>query len=123
MGRPRKQPRRIMTFNINETTAQRIDDLNLSNRSEWANQALLDIMDGRLAQRQDLLDKHNESTRDSIQDDLLKELGGDPHRLTVLLFSALQRAGLDDYKIKGRFTIGEQLLLAINTQAFKDRLE
>lgn len=112
-----------MTFNINETTAQRIDDLNLSNRSEWANQALLDIMDGRLAQRQDLLDKHNDATREAIQDDLLKQLGEDPHRMTVLLFSALQRAGLDDYKIKGRFTIGEQLLVAINTQAFKDRLE
>lgn len=109
-----------MTFNINETTAQRIDDLNLRNRSEWANQALLDIMDGRLAQRQDLLDRHNEATRAAIEDELTKQLDNDPHRLAILLLNSLQKAGLADSKLKGRFSIGDQLVIAINTQAFRD---
>lgn len=120
MGRPRKQPRRVMTFNINESTAQRIDNLNLANRSEWANKALLDVMDSRIEERQALLDRHNEKTIADIEDDLLKRLSEDPHRLTTMLFSAIQRVGLDQVKIKGRYTLSEQLLLAIQAKAFKE---
>lgn len=120
MGRPRKQPRRVMTFNINETTAQRIDNLNLSNRSEWANKALLDVMDGRLAEREDLLDRHNDETIDQIRDELLKELQEDTHRLVVLLFNSLTAQDWNFVKIKGRYTLHEQLLKAINDGRFKE---
>ena len=120
MGRPRKQPRRVMTFNINESTAQRIDNLNLSNRSEWANKALLDVMDSRIEEREALLDRHNEKTIKKIEDDLLIRLSDDPHRLATMLFMAIQRIGLDDVRIKGRYTLSEQLRLAIQSKAFQE---
>ncbi len=47
MGRPRKQPRTILTFNVNDSTAERIDALRLSNRSEWANKVFKDYLDER----------------------------------------------------------------------------
>lgn len=47
MGRPRKQPRTILTFNVNDATAERIDALRLSNRSEWANKVFKDYLDDR----------------------------------------------------------------------------
>lgn len=40
MGRPRKQPRRIVTFNLNIPLAEAIDDLPVKNRSEWMNKQL-----------------------------------------------------------------------------------
>ena len=47
MGRPRKQPRTILTFNVNDATAERIDALRLTNRSEWANKVFKDYLDDR----------------------------------------------------------------------------
>lgn len=123
MGRPRKQPRRVMTFNINETTAQRIDNLNLSNRSEWANKALLDVMDDRLATTKgrhlEELAKAKKKAAEDAEDALLVELSNDPHRLTAMLFSALQRTGFDQTKIKGRYTLSQQLLQALNDGTFR----
>jgi len=50
MGRPRKQPARITTFNLPITTADRIDDLRLSNRSAWATKVFDDYFADREAQ-------------------------------------------------------------------------
>lgn len=123
MGRPRKQPRRVMTFNINETTAQRIDNLNLSNRSEWANKALTDIMDDRLATTKghhlEELKKAKKTAAEDAENALITELSDNPHRLATMLFSSLQRAGFDQTKIKGRYTLSEQLLKAINDGTFR----
>lgn len=123
MGRPRKQPRRIVTFNLDVTTADRIDDLGISNRSEWANKALLEVMDGRLAQRQDLLERHNEATVTDIQNDLLESLEQNPHRLAAMLFNSLNIMGFGDLKIKGRYTLAEQLRLALNRGTLKPDFE
>ena len=42
MGRPRKAPARITTFTLPITLADRIDDLNLKNRSAWATKVITD---------------------------------------------------------------------------------
>ena len=42
MGRPRKAPARITTFNLPVTLAEQIDDLNLKNRSAWATKVISD---------------------------------------------------------------------------------
>lgn len=117
MGRPRKQPRRIVTFNLDVTTADRIDDLGISNRSEWANKALLEVMDGRIAQRQDLLERHNEATVEAVQGDLIEELQSDPRRLAAMLANSLIRNGLITYKAKGRYSLYDQLSTATGRSA------
>lgn len=45
MGRPRKQPRRIVTFNLNLPLAEAIDDLPVKNRSEWMNKHLPTLLE------------------------------------------------------------------------------
>ncbi len=42
MGRPRKQPARIMTANLPLTTWAKMDDLRLTNRSVWLNRVILE---------------------------------------------------------------------------------
>lgn len=42
MGRPRKQPARILTANIPITTWDRLDNLALTNRSVWLNRVILE---------------------------------------------------------------------------------
>lgn len=42
MGRPRKQPARILTANIPVTTWDELDALRLTNRSVWLNRVILD---------------------------------------------------------------------------------
>lgn len=118
MGRPRKQPRRILTFNINETTAQRIDDLNLANRSEWANGVFLEVMDDRLARRQgqqlDELDAREQKGREEA----IADLAGNPKRLAAMLLAAMQQQGLSDLKVKGRYTLAEQLFISVDNDLF-----
>jgi len=117
MGRPRKQPRRIVTFNLDLTTADRIDALGLKNRSEWANRALLEVMDGRLAQRQDLLERHNEATIDAVESEILEQLSNDPRRLAAMLANSLIRNGLISYTAKGRYSLYNQLSVATGRTA------
>lgn len=45
MGRPRKQPRRIVTFNLNLPLAEAIDNLPVKNRSEWMNKNLPSLLE------------------------------------------------------------------------------
>lgn len=109
MGRPRKQPRRIMTFNLNEPLAQRIDDLNLSNRSEWANGVFKEVMDDRLAQRQGQRLEEMENARlDAAVDGAeaeLENIRNSVYRAALLFQQALDRAGLGEFRVKGRYDI------------------
>ena len=69
MGRPRKQPRRIMTFNLNVPLADAIDALPIKNRSEWANNVLPDVLDNLDAGA--ALRAGGERALEEIDDDLL----------------------------------------------------
>lgn len=69
MGRPRKQPRRIMTFNINLPLADAIDALPVKNRSEWMNRSLPALLDAQQANR--ALKAGGERAIEMIDTDLL----------------------------------------------------
>lgn len=118
MGRRRKQPRRIVTFNLNQSIADEIDDLRLPNRSEWANKVLREVLDGRTEDRQ----LRNVTLRDDLAYDaeqrLLNELLANPARLTQLLINSLNDFNIGDERMKGRFSIEEQLLILRNELMF-----
>lgn len=128
MGRPRKQPRRIVTFNLNADLAQRIDDLNLSNRSEWANGVFREVMDDRLAQRQgqvleDIANAEDRAAQEAV-DEELEDIRNSVYRAAILLQQALDRADLNDYKVKGRYDIGTHVsgfLMALAVGDLTDR--
>lgn len=92
MGRPRKQPRTILTFNVNDSTAERIDALRLSNRSEWANKVFKDYLDDR------------EETREAFED--RAKVIADPAALISripnrqLLSAALARIPFDKKRLR-----------------------
>lgn len=113
MGRPRKSPRRVVTFNINLGTADRIDELRLSNRSEWANKVFTDYLDNRDDLTKTAIDNRVQKAAEDAQADLLDNLSMDPRRLMVMLYNSLQRNGYDDYKPKGRYTLTELLQTAV----------
>lgn len=114
MGRRRKQPRRIVTFNLNQSIADEIDDLRLPNRSEWANKVLREVLDGRTEERQ----LRDAAVRDDLAYDaeqrLINELLTNPARLTSMLLTSLGDYNLLDERMKGRFSIEEQLLILRN---------
>ena len=113
MGRPRKQPRRIMTFNLNLPLAEAIDNLPVKNRSEWANKALQEVLDNRVDTSRKAVDAVKDAARDEGQADLLRNLEADPRRLAIMLANSLQSNGLETYKPKGRYTLYELLVKAI----------
>ena len=118
MGRPRKQPRRIVTFNLNADLAQRIDDLNLSNRSEWANGVFREVMDDRLAQRQGQQLEDIANAEELARQDLLDNLANEPKRMAAMLVAYLDRQGLEDYKPVGRYSLRDLLVRAINDTSY-----
>lgn len=69
MGRPRKQPRRIMTFNLNVPLADAIDALPVKNRSEWMNNVLPDVLEDRDSAEN--LRRGGERALESIDEELL----------------------------------------------------
>jgi len=69
MGRPRKQPRRIVTFNLNLPLAEAIDDLPVKNRSEWMNDNLPTLLENRDVAEN--LRRGGERALESVDDDLL----------------------------------------------------
>lgn len=71
MGRPRKQPRRIVTFNLNLPLAEAIDNLPVRNRSEWMNDNLPTLLENRDAT--EALKRGGEAALETIPDDLLFE--------------------------------------------------
>lgn len=109
MGRPRKQPRRIMTFNLNTGLADEIDDLPIKNRSEWANKVLREVLDGRQDTTRKALEERDTKTTTEAQEDLLDNLSQDPVRLALMLRNSLQLGGFDDYRPKGRYALTELL--------------
>lgn len=109
MGRPRKQPRRIMTFNLNTGLADEIDELPIKNRSEWANKVLREVLDDRQDTTKKALESRDAETTAKTQEELLDNLSKDPVRLALMLRNSLQMGGFDDYRPKGRYALTELL--------------
>lgn len=113
MGRPRKTPRRVVTFNINVATADRIDDLRLSNRSEWANKVFTDYLDDRDNLTKTAIDNRVQQAAEDARTELLDNLSQDPRRVMAILLNTLNEYGYTDYKPKGRYTLTELLQTAL----------
>jgi len=109
MGRPRKQPRRIVTFNLNADLAQRIDDLNLSNRSEWANGVFREVMDDRLARRQGQQLEDIAKAEEAAADARTEAIVADPLLAIRLAIRALEDANAGDYRPVGRYPLVDLL--------------
>jgi len=81
-----------LTFNVNDSTAERIDALRLSNRSEWANKVFKDYLDDR------------EETREAFED--RAKVIADPAALISripnrqLLSAALARIPFDKKRLR-----------------------
>ena len=114
MGRPRKQPRRIVTFNINESLADDIDNLNLKNRSEWANRVFSEF----ISERQDTIKAKDEyqaaktAFEQQVEND--KAMMDNPRRVVAFLLNYLQDSDMPDYRPKGRYSMAELLLGMLN---------
>ncbi len=105
MGRPRKQPRRIVTFNLNLPLAEAIDDLPVKNRSEWANKALKEVLENRLeTSKAAIEEKEFEAVEEAI-----KSLSSNERRLGAMLLSAIQRRGIPDFDDDRTQTFGGDL--------------
>lgn len=108
MGRKRKQPRRIVTFNLNIPLADAIDDLPIKNRSEWANRVLREVIDQRLETRRDALDEMRLDAAAEGASAEVEAIRNNPRRATLILRQSLIENGLQDIKI-GRYTAEEYL--------------
>lgn len=108
MGRKRKQPRRIVTFNLNIPLADAIDDLPIKNRSEWANKVLRDVLEQRLETRKDALEEMRLEAATAGAQAELESIRKNPISATLLLRRSLLENGLQDIKI-GRYTAEEYL--------------
>ena len=65
MGRPRKQPARILTANIPLTTWELLDELQLSNRSVWLDRLILDEIEREVSNR-DLFAERQQAIQNQI---------------------------------------------------------
>lgn len=110
MGRPRKQPRRVVTFNLNVPLADEIDNLAVKNRSEWANRVLKDVLDGRQALRDQNFADKMESERQTGREEAINDLIADPRRLLAMLLNSVN---FNDYRTKGRYDLEDHLRYAI----------
>jgi hypothetical protein len=122
MGRPRKQPRRILTFNLNTGLADAIDALPIKNRSEWANKVLQEVLDGRVEAQEMKSSIARDELRIEAEDALLESLRLNPARLTILLLNSLTAFGIGDEKVRGRYSIEEQLL-SLRNELINGRLQ
>lgn len=110
MGRPRKQPRRIVTFNLNLPLAEAIDGLPVKNRSEWANKVLKKVIEDRDPAVQEEREEEALDRVAEIEDAFLESLLNNPERLALILRQSLIQGGFEDYKPKGRYPLTELLL-------------
>lgn len=95
MGRPRKQPRRIVTFNLNIPLAEAIDNLPVKNRSEWANTALQGVLDNRSETSKEALDNLRLDVAAEAADAEREAILNNPKRAVLTALLALERANLD----------------------------
>jgi len=107
MGRPRKQPRRIMTFNLNQPLAKAIDELPVKNRSEWANKVLQEVLDGRV---EDKAEAREEAILNARYDET-RLISEDPVAALSLAIRALNKANLDLAIVYGKIPVEEQMSL------------
>lgn len=115
MGRPRKQPRRIMTFNLNVPLADAIDALPVKNRSEWMNNVLPDVLEGR--DTAENLRRGGERALESIDDELLFEAAesqgimdtfSDSRLIAVLLIRNGEQANGENIATVKKFLTGKR---------------
>lgn len=115
MGRPRKQPRRIMTFNLNVPLADAIDALPVKNRSEWMNNVLPDVLENRDSAEN--LRRGGERALESIDDDLLFEAAESQgimdtftvaRLITVLLVRRGQQPNAENIAMVNQFLAGKR---------------
>jgi len=123
MGRPRKQPRRIVTFNLNLPLAEAIDNLPVKNRSEWANTALQAVLDNRLETTKEALAQRDEDARFEAEGDLMRDLTNNPVRALNIAINALDRADLQFTVAKGRFPVVDHMTILRNALIAGDRLK
>lgn len=109
MGRPRKQPRRITTFNLNLPLAEAIDALPVKNRSDWANKVLQDVLEGRQERQELQTEVGRREIEIEAEEALLENLQNDPKRLALMLRQTLLKGGFEDYKPKGKYPLTELL--------------
>jgi len=107
MGRPRKQPRRIMTFNLNQPLAKAIDELPVKNRSEWANKVLQEVLDGRV---EDKAEAREEAILNARYDET-RLISEDPVAALSLAIRALNKANLDLAIVYGKIPVEEHMSL------------
>lgn len=115
MGRPRKQPRRIMTFNLNLPLADAIDGLPVKNRSEWMNNVLPDVLNNLDAGA--ALRAGGERALEQIDDDLLFEAAEsqgivdtftDSRLIAILLVRSGEQANGENIALVKRFLTGKR---------------
>ncbi len=115
MGRPRKQPRRIMTFNLNVPLADAIDALPVKNRSEWMNNVLPDVLEGR--DTAENLRRGGERALEAIDDELLFEAAesqgimdtfSDSRLIAVLLVRNGEQANGENIATVKKFLTGKR---------------
>lgn len=123
MGRPRKQPRRIVTFNLNLSLAEAIDNLPVKNRSDWANDALQGVLDNRAEATKEALAQREEDARFEAEGDLLRDLTNNPVRALTVAINALERADLQYAQAKGRFPVVDQMTILRNALISGTRLK
>ncbi|MFZ9048825.1 MAG: hypothetical protein ACO20Y_08585 [Poseidonia sp.] len=123
MGRPRKQPRRIVTFNLNLPLAEAIDNLPVKNRSEWANTALQAVLDNRLETTKEALAQREEDARYEAENDLMQAIADNPVRALNIAINALEQADLQYAQAKGRFPVVDHLTILRNALITGDRLK
>lgn len=91
MGRPRKQPRRIVTFNLNLPLADAIDEAMLKlppkrrNRSEWMNKNLPAILEDKEDREERVLEEISDEELFSMAESRMIANTFSESRLIVLL--------------------------------------
>ena len=115
MGRPRNHPRRIMTFNLNVPLADAIDALPVKNRSEWMNNVLPDVLEGR--DTAENLRRGGERALEAIDDELLFEAAesqgimdtfSDSRLIAVLLVRNGEQANGENIATVKKFLTGKR---------------
>ena len=107
MGRPRKEPRQVVTFNIPVGVAEKIDDLRLSNRSEWMKGVLKDYFKTREMSRE----------KNQIETSLIADPAREIKRIAdAQIFDEAESRGI----VAERFSTKRRIILAL--QAVREEM-
>ena len=107
MGRPRKQPARIMTANLPLTTWDLMDELRLSNRSVWLNRVILEEVE-RENENKDAYKARMAASRKDIEEMLNTDKY--VHKISDdVLFNEAEKRGI----VAERFNDKRRIILAL----------